>query len=72
MPARSVGRVLEPLGELTVVGQQQQSLSIGVQTPDMEEALLAVADEVPYTGATELVAHRGHHTQGFVEGEVDP
>src|SRR5665648_69518 len=62
---------MEPLGETAVVGQQQQSLGVGVQAPDVEEPLLAVADEVSYARTTEIVTHRRDHTQGLVEGKVD-
>ena len=37
----AVPRVLQPVGEVAVVGQQQQALGVGVEAADVEEPLLA-------------------------------
>ena len=39
-------RVGEPVGELAVVGQQQQALGVGVEASDVEEPGVAVGHEV--------------------------
>ena len=67
----AVCRVLEPVGEVAVVREQQQALGVGVEAADVEEPLLAVADVVLERDAAELVVHRRDDALGLVEGEVD-
>lgn len=42
----AVARVLEPVRQFAVVGEDEQALGVGVQPADVEEPLLAVGDEV--------------------------
>lgn len=49
----AVCRVLQSVGEVAVVREQQQALGVGVEAPDVEEALLAVADVVLERDAAE-------------------
>ena len=64
--------MLQSVGEVAVVGEQQQTLGVGIQPSDVEEPVLAGSEEVGDRRATQLVAHRRDDAQGFVEGEVDP
>jgi hypothetical protein len=41
-----VCRVLQSVGEVTVVGEQEQALGVGVEPTDVEEPFLPVAEEV--------------------------
>src|SRR5215213_632788 len=65
-----VRRVLQAVRQLSVVGQQDQALGLGVQPPDVEQPLRAVADEVAQRGTAALVAHGRHHARRLVEGHV--
>ena len=67
----AVRRVLQPVGEVAVVGEQQQALGVGVEAADVEEPLVAVADVVAEADPAELVVHRRDHAERLVEGEVD-
>ena len=68
----AVAGVLEAVREVAVVGEDEQALGVGVEPADVEEPLLAVADEVADVDPAELVAHRGDDAERLVEGEVDP
>ena len=67
-----VGRVGQPVGQLAVVGQQQQALGGDVKAPDVEEPFaLVVADVVADARPAFGVLHGGHHALGLVEHHVD-
>ena len=69
----------EPVGELAVVGQQQQALGVGVEPPDVHQAHGVRADEVPGVlvevapgeigdgGPPVRVGHSGDHAGGLVQ-----
>ena len=67
-----VRRVHELVGEVAVVGEQQQPLAVGVEPPDVVDPLLhPVAEEVGERGAALLVRHRGDHPARLVHRQVD-
>jgi hypothetical protein len=59
------------LGELTVVGQQQQPLGVGVETSDVEEPGVAICDEVGERGSPLRVTHRADDACRLVEHQID-
>ena len=64
----------QSVGQLTVIGEQQQTLGLGVETSDVEKSLTggdALADKIVETGATELVVHRGVDAARLVQREGD-
>src|SRR3954468_17972256 len=65
-----VRRVLQPVRQLSVVGEQDQALGLGVQPPDVEQPLRPLADEVAQRGTAALVAHGRHHPGRLVERHV--
>ena len=66
-----VRRVHQQVGQLAVVGQQQQALAVGVQSPDVEEPLGPVRDEVGDGGAAAVIRHGAQHPRGLFSGQVD-
>ena len=59
------------MGQVAVVGQQQQALAVGVEAPDVEQPLGTVGDEVADGGTAAVVGHRAQHAARLVQGEVD-
>ena len=66
-----VRRVRQALGEVAVVGEDEQPGGVGVEPPDVEEPLGPVGDEVAQAATPLGVAHRGDHAARLVEHEVD-
>jgi len=58
------------VGELTVVGQDQQTVGVGVQTPDMEEPLMP-GHVLLEAGPALRIVHRRDDTSRLVEHEVE-
>ncbi len=59
--------------QLTVVGQQQQTFGVGIQTSDVKQLLVPanpVLDQVPHARATPIVRHRGVHPLGLVDRQM--
>jgi hypothetical protein len=61
---RGVG---DPVGEFTVVGQQQQALGVDVEAAHVEHPFRAVRDVVPHTRQALLIGHGRRHTSRFVQ-----
>ena len=61
----------EPVGQLAVVGEQDETLGLGVQTAHVEEPLGAVEHEVRQRGAALGVGHGADDADRLVDGEVD-
>ena len=59
------------LGEVTVVGQDDQPGSVGVEATDVEKALRAVLHQIAQVPAAVGVRHRRDHSAGLVEHQVD-
>ena len=66
----AVARVREPVGQLAVVGEQQQPLGVGVEPADREHAGLG-RDEVDDGGSAVGVLGRRHDTGRLVQEVVD-
>src|SRR5690606_18528834 len=64
---RGVG---ELVGEVAVVGEQQQALAVGVQPSDVEHPGGHPVQVVGDGAATLLVVHGGDHAAGLVERQV--
>ncbi len=65
--------VRQPVGEVTVVGQDQQTLAVGVQPADVKQPLggRSAPTQVGHRRAPALwVVHRGDHTARLVQCEV--
>ncbi len=56
--------------QLTVVGEQQQSLGVGIQPADVEEPLLAANQQVAHGRPTLGIGHRRHHAPGLVQRQM--
>ncbi len=65
----AVARVGEQLGEVAVVGQQQQPFGVEVEAADGEDARL-LRNEVEHGGAIVGVVRGGHVARGLVEQPV--
>lgn len=63
-------RVRQSLGEVAVVGQQQQALRVFVQPSNGEESLICDRDHVHGTRTSFRVPVGAEHTFGFVQQEV--
>jgi hypothetical protein len=63
--------VSDALGEVAVVGEQDQALGVGVEAADVEEPFRSVGHEVGQRTAPLRVRHRRDHPAGLVEGQVD-
>ena len=63
-------RMREHVGELAVVREHEQPAGVGIQSPDVVEALRPVLDESAQIGPAALVAHRADHAAGLVEHDV--
>ncbi|SIJ35147.1 Uncharacterised protein [Mycobacteroides abscessus subsp. abscessus] len=61
----------EAVGQLPVVGEQDEALGVGVEASDVEDPLGAVADVVAEVLAPLGVLHRRDDPGGLVEREVD-
>jgi len=61
--------VREMLGEIAIIGQENQALRINIQPTHMEKALGAIKDEVTHTRATALITHCRHHADGLIDGK---
>ena len=59
------------LGEDPVIGEEQQTLGVGVESTHVEEALGALGDVVTHAGAAEIIGHRGDDAARLVQGEHD-
>ena len=66
-----VRRVGDPLGEVAVVGQQDEALGVGVEPADVEEPLGPVGDQLAQRATALRVRHRRDHAPGLVERQVD-
>src|SRR5690625_4753591 len=66
-----VSRVGEPVGDLTVVGQQNEPLGLGVQSSHVEDTFRGLAGEVGQGGAALGVPHGADDTARRVEREVE-
>ncbi len=67
-----VTRVTQAVGELAVVGQQQESGGVHVQTPDGEETRFRrMLDEIDRARATLGIAVRADHAARLEEHDVD-
>src|SRR5690606_6308121 len=64
-----VGGVGEPVGELAVVGEQEEALGLLVEPAHVEEPLGPVGDVLGQVGAALLVLHRRDDTGRLVQGE---
>ena len=42
-----MGWMRQSIGELAVIGEDQQALGLGIESSDVEQAVLALKDEVP-------------------------
>jgi hypothetical protein len=60
----------EAVGQVTVVGQQQEALGLVVETPDGEDPRLQ-GDEVEHRRPALGIVGRGHHLGRLVEQVVD-
>src|SRR5699024_1826925 len=67
-----IGGVGEPVGQVAVVGEQQQAFSLIVQPAHVEQPCAAVGalQEVPDAAPTLGVGHGGHDLGRFVEHHV--
>ena len=66
--------VHQAVGQLAVVGEQQQAFGLGIQAADVEQPLAflqARTHQVANARTAQVVAHRGVHTAGLVQCEVD-
>jgi ABC-2 type transport system permease protein len=65
-----VGRVHQPVRQVSVVGQQEQTLGVGVEATDVEQSLRPVSHVVADTGSAAVVGHRGVHAARLVQRQV--
>ena len=63
-------RVREHVGEFAVVGEDEQTAGLGIQSADVVEALRPVLREAPQVGAAAIVVHRAHDAGRLVEHDV--
>ena len=63
------GRVGEPVGEVAVVGEEQETLGVGVEAADGEHARL-VGHELDDRAPALRIVRRGHHPGRLVEEVV--
>ena len=61
----------EPLRELTVVREQNESVALCVETPDIEQPVKFRGQEIKNRIACVPVASGGNETGGFVQGNRD-
>ncbi len=61
----------DQVGELTVVGEKNQPLTVIIQTPYRIHSLLYTVQQVEDRCAPFRVMRRAHHAIGFVQGDVD-
>jgi hypothetical protein len=62
----------DALGELRVVGEDEQATGIQVEPADWREPLTGVADKIVDGGATVGITIRDHVSLGLVQEYVDP
>lgn len=68
----AVARVCQSVGEISIVGQQQQSGGVGVQAADAEQARSAgVEDQIDRSCSSFGITVGTHHVARFVEHDVD-
>src|SRR5918995_3724449 len=61
----------QPVREVAVVGQDQQSFGVAVQPADVKQpVLLTFGDEISDCAPAFWIAHCGHHTARFVQCQV--
>src|SRR6185437_713206 len=58
------------VGELAVVGEQQEPFGVEIEAADGVEALVNAAQVVLDAGAAFGIVERGHHALGFVKEQV--
>src|SRR5882757_6841266 len=63
------GRMHQAMRQVSVVGEQEQSLAVGVETADMKQTL-AVCDQVPHGPAPPRVRHRAQDAPWLVQRQV--
>ena len=60
----------QSLGEVPVIGEDQQPRGVGVQPPDVKESFLAVCDDLAQIGPAILILHRADDAARLVEHKV--
>ncbi|SKS73592.1 Uncharacterised protein [Mycobacteroides abscessus subsp. abscessus] len=63
----------EPVGQLSVVGEQDQPDGVGIQTADIAHPLVApnpFLDQLADAGAATVVRHGRQHAEGLVESQI--
>ena len=61
--------VHQTVSQFAVIGQQQQSLGVGVEPPDVKQLLVAadpMLDEIADTRSSAVVGHRRVHARGLL------
>ena len=64
-----VGRVGQPLGEFTIVGEDEEAFGIEVEAPHMLEVMVFVREEIVDGLAAAFVIARANDPTGLVEGD---
>src|SRR5262245_29623157 len=70
-PHHPVPRMSQPVGELTIIGQQDQALGLIVEPADVEQALAVVGHQVSDRPPAPVIRHRAEHAGWLVQCEVD-
>ena len=68
--AHAIRRVHQPVGELAIIGEQQQAFAVGVETTDVEKPLGTVLHQVADARPPLRVRHRAEHPARFVDRQV--
>ncbi len=65
------GRVRQPVGQLTVVGEQDQPFGVDVEPADVEQPLGPIGDEIAEARPAAVVGHRRQHPARLVDRHDD-
>ena len=68
----AVGRMLQPVRQLAVIGDEEQPFGLGVEASDVEQPPRDPVDIVRDRRAAAVVVHRRDDALGLVEREVHP
>lgn len=66
------GNFQQPVDQIPVVGQQEESFGVEVQPSGGENALRHALKKIAHALAAFRVVHRGHATRRLVENEIKP
>ena len=68
--AHSVARMRQPVGQVAVVGDQDQPLAVQVEPADGEQPGIGGFDQIDDAHSARGIAVCAQHARGFVDGEV--